>query len=64
MTGPELKAIRKKLGLSTVELGRALGYIGKDNSVSVTVRRYEAEMKPIPPTIARLVAMYGKHGVS
>ena len=63
VTGPDLKAIRHALGLSTTELGRALGYEGKDNTVSVTIRRYESEMRPIPPRIALLVNMYRRHGV-
>ena len=64
MTGPEFAAIRKRLGLSTVEWGRALGYEGEDNTVSVTVRRYEAPNgRPLPPWIARLAAMYDRFGV-
>ena len=63
MTGTEFKAIRKSLNLSTVEMGRALGYEGQDNTVSVTVRRYESGMRPIPPTIAVLMGIYGKHGL-
>jgi hypothetical protein len=63
MTGSEFVAIRKRLGLSTVEMGRALGYEGQDNTVSVTVRRYESGMRPIPPTIAVLMGIYGSHGL-
>lgn len=63
MTGAELAAIRHKLGLSTVGMGRALGYEGADKTVSVTVRRYESEGRPIPPWIARLAAMYRRFGV-
>jgi transcriptional regulator with XRE-family HTH domain len=64
MTPAEFRAIRKQLGLSTVQMGRALGYEGSDNSVSVTIRRYEAGIRPIPPTVAMLVAMYERHGLS
>ena len=63
MTGADLKAIRHKLKLSTTELGRALGYEGADNTISVTVRRYESGMRPIPPWIAKLADMYDRHGV-
>lgn len=63
MTPAEFKSIRKRLGLSTVEMGRALGYEGQDNSVSVTVRRYESGMRPIPPTIAVLMGIYARHGL-
>ena len=63
VTGDDFRAIRKRLGLSTVEMGRALGYEGQDNTVSVTVRRYESGMRPIPPTIAVLMGIYRKHGL-
>lgn len=63
MTGPDLKTIRKRLGLSTLQMGRALGYRGNDNTVSVAIRQYESGQRDIPPWIARLVAMYGRHGV-
>ena len=63
MTGAEFKSIRKRLGLSTVGMGRALGYEGQDNTVSVTVRRYESGMRPIPPTVAVLVMMFDRYGV-
>jgi hypothetical protein len=63
MTGPELASIRKTLGLGTVAFGRALGYEGADNTVSVTVRRYESDGRPIPPWIARLADMYRRFGV-
>jgi hypothetical protein len=64
MTGPEFSAIRKRLGLSVISWGRALGYQGTDDTVSVTVRRYEAPNgREIPPWIARLALMYDRYGV-
>lgn len=64
MTGPELQSIRKALGLSVIEMGRAFGYSGTDDTVSVTVRRYEAPNgRDIPEWIARLALMFAKHGV-
>jgi len=63
MTGDEMKSIRHQLGLSAVQLGRAMGYTGADNTVSVTVRRYESDMRPIPPWLARLLKMFEMHGV-
>lgn len=63
MTGPELAAIRKHLGLGTVAFGRALGYRGNDNTVSVAIRLYESDGRPIPPWIANLAAMYGRFGI-
>lgn len=62
MTGVEFAAIRKRLGLSVIEMGRALGYQGTDNTVSVTIRRYE-KGAPIPPWIARLAIMFDRYGV-
>lgn len=62
MTGPELAAIRKSLGLSTEELGRAI-YGTKGQSASVSVRRLEARHDSIPVTAARLVTMFAEHGV-
>jgi hypothetical protein len=43
--------------------GRALGYHCEINSVKVVVRRYENGGRPIPPWIARLAWMYGRHGI-
>lgn len=63
MTGPEMKDIRERLDLSVVQLGRAIGYTGNRATVDVTVRRYELGSREIPPWIARLVWMFGKHGV-
>lgn len=63
MSGEEMKAIRKRLGLSTIQLGRAFGYTGSDNTVSVTIRKYESELRPIPPWLARLMTMFDQHGV-
>jgi transcriptional regulator with XRE-family HTH domain len=63
MTGEEMKTIRKRLGLSTVELARAMGYVGADNTVSVTVRRYESGGREIPPWLARLLIMFDRFGV-
>ena len=63
MTGKELKSIRKALGLSTKELGRAFGYRGNDNTISVQVRAYESGGREIPPWIERLALMFKRHGV-
>jgi len=61
MTGAELADIRRSLGLSTNQMGRALGYHGPN--MHVTVRRYERGERPVPPTIARLAEMFKMHGV-
>jgi transcriptional regulator with XRE-family HTH domain len=58
----KLKEIRTKLGLSTVQMGRAFGYSGTDVSVAVNVRKFESGGRTIPPAIARLARMYEKAG--
>lgn len=63
MTGAEFAAIRKRLNLSLVEFGRALGYDGNRNTVQVAVSRYESGAREIPPWIARLAVMFDRHGV-
>jgi transcriptional regulator with XRE-family HTH domain len=63
MTGPELKTIRHRLGLSTTQLGRAFGYAGSDTTSAVTIRKYESGVRPIPPWLGRLAIMFDRHGV-
>lgn len=63
MTGYEFSAIRKRLGLSLYDWGRALGYEGNRNTVQVAVSRYERGDRDIPPWIARLAMMFDRHGV-
>jgi transcriptional regulator with XRE-family HTH domain len=63
MQGTELKAIRRQLGLTTRELGAAIGYAGTPNTISVTIRRYEAGMRPIPPWIATLALYMQRYGL-
>lgn len=63
MNGATFKRIRKELGLTVIQWGLALGYLGNDNTVSVQVRRYELGTRDIPPWIARLAFMFGRFGV-
>lgn len=63
MTGAEIKTIRRSLGLSTVQMGRALRFGGSDNAVSVHVRRMEADIRIVTPQVAGLAYMLGWHGV-
>ena len=63
MTGDKMKEIRRAIGLTALELGRAIGYQGNDNTIEVTVYRYEAGKREIPPWIARLIWYMDKHGV-
>lgn len=61
MTGDEFREIREALGLGVVAFGRALGYGGADNTVSVTIRRYERlGARSIPPRAAAAAAELNK----
>jgi transcriptional regulator with XRE-family HTH domain len=51
MTGAELKAIRQALGFTLSGFGRALGYSGNKNTLSVQIRRFESGARPIPANI-------------
>ena len=51
MTGADLKAIRKRAGLSLLAFGRRLGYAGSPRTVARKVRRYEASPDPLPPPV-------------
>jgi hypothetical protein len=53
MTGDEFKAIRFKLGLSGLEW--------EDARLRWQARRWEQEVRPIPPWIELLARMYGEH---
>jgi hypothetical protein len=48
MTGDELKTIRRRLGLSAVQMGRAFGYEGSDVTVNGQIRKYESGSKADP----------------
>jgi hypothetical protein len=63
MQGSELRSIRRSLGLTVRELGYAIGYRGNHNTVSVAIRLYEGDKKPIPLWIGLLASMFGRHGV-
>ena len=57
MTGEELAAIRKEMGLSQMEFGEMLGYRGNQNTVHLVIKRYESRKnpKPIPLHMARYI---------
>jgi transcriptional regulator with XRE-family HTH domain len=58
MTGAELKAIRQALGLTLSGFGKALGYKGNKNTLSVQIRRFESGARPIPHwTVRRIMAL-------
>jgi hypothetical protein len=46
MTGPDVEAARKRLGMSAADLGRALRLEGRDPGQ--TVRRWETGHTPVP----------------
>jgi hypothetical protein len=48
MTGAELRSIRQSLGLTLSEMGKALGYRGNRNTLSVQIRRFESGARLIP----------------
>jgi hypothetical protein len=53
MTGPELKVIRKSLGLTRSGFGQKLGCKGNKETLSIQIRRFESGARPIPEWIAR-----------
>lgn len=63
MTGKQFHDIRKRLGLSLYDFGRALGYEGNRNTIQVAISRYEKGDRNIPPWIGRLAKMFDRHGV-
>ena len=63
MNGSDLKAIRKRLGLSALQLGRAFGYTGTAGTAAVMIRKYESDARPIPIYLERLLRMYEEHGI-
>jgi transcriptional regulator with XRE-family HTH domain len=58
-----MKAIRRSLGLTTLEFGTAIGYQGNYNTIGVQIRRYESGARTIPPWISRLAWYMERYGV-
>jgi hypothetical protein len=63
MTGPEMRAIRDELGLSAVQLGRAFGYEGNDQTLGPLISRFETGARPIPTYLVRLLLLFQRYGV-
>jgi transcriptional regulator with XRE-family HTH domain len=63
MTGSDLKALRHALGLTTLQLGRALGYQGAPDTIKACVRRLECSQRTIPRDKDKLATMYAKFGI-
>lgn len=59
MHGSEMLAVRNKLNMARKDFGLLLGYGGDFDQIFKTIKRYEEDRRPIPPTIARLVYLVG-----
>lgn len=60
MTGDELKAARKALGMTQAELADALGLTAKNGKD--TVRAWEADRRPVSGPVAMLLRYIEKYG--
>ena len=58
-----MRRIRKSLGLSSLQLGRAFGYSGSDAATAMAIRRFEGGGRPLPVWLGRLMTMFQMHGV-
>jgi hypothetical protein len=63
MTPAEFKAIRIELGCTGEAFARALGYGGSVQTLRGVTYVFETGRREIPPTIARLAAMFRDHGI-
>lgn len=55
MTPAELIAIRKKIGISRVDLAYQLGYSGNQNTMRTMIARFETGRREIPLNVARYI---------
>lgn len=65
MKGDEFRLIRKKLGLSRREFGRALGFAGRPENVYRSIKRLEDDHDPInidTAGLARALLLLPQHG--
>lgn len=58
-----MRRIRKQLGLSSLQLGRAFGYSGSDAATAMAIRRFETGGRALPVWLGRLMEMFEMHGV-
>lgn len=63
VSGRRLRQIRNRLGMSTVEFARSLGYEGQPASLGSMIRRFECGMRTIDTARGRLAMMYEAAGV-
>lgn len=59
MQSHELRDIRRRLGLSRLELARLIGYTGTDRNDETRIRKYETTTQ-VPLHIARLVDLISR----
>lgn len=58
-----MKELRLRNGLTTKQMGKALGYQGKPASLETIIKRFESGRRPIPKPVRLLVAMYDAYGI-
>ena len=63
MTGAELKAIRKELGLSALQLGLAIGYKGNPRTIRNQVRNLERNRHGDVPIARAIIATLMSKGM-
>lgn len=63
MKGDTLRAIRKRLGLTVMEMGKAFGWQGTAKTMREQLNRYETGKREIPPAISRLAIMFDRFKV-
>lgn len=61
--GERLRDVRTRNGLTPAQMGRALGYMGKEASRETIVRRFELGIRKMPRTARHLLMMYDAYGV-
>lgn len=61
--GHVLRDLRERHNLTIVELGYAIGFNGKPDSVEAGVRRYELGYRDPPMPTKLLILMYDAYGI-
>ena len=63
MTGPEMRAIRKRLGLSKANLGNLLQFRGNWKTITRTIRRMELGEQQIMPITESILRDLDENGL-
>lgn len=63
VSGRRLQQIRRRLGMTTADFARSLGFSGKRASLETMIRRFECGMRTIDTARGRLAMMYETAGV-